>query len=43
MGTKEGICDEHRLLCGSAESLYSTPETNMTLYVNKLEFILKSN
>ena len=31
-------CDEHRVLYGDAESLYCTPETNITLYVNKLKF-----
>ena len=35
MGMKEGTCgDEHQVLCGSVESLYCTPETNITLYVN---------
>ena len=27
-------CDEHGIMQGSAESLYCTPETNITLYVN---------
>ena len=26
--------DEHWVLYGSVESVYSTPETNITLYVN---------
>jgi len=46
MGFKEGTCcDEHRVLYVSDESLNSTPETNITLYVNKLEFYknLKKN
>ena len=31
----EGTChDEHRVMYGSVESLYCTPETNITLYVN---------
>lgn len=34
MGMKEGTCDERRVLDRSAESLYCTPETNVTLYVN---------
>ena len=34
MGTKEGPSDEHRVMYGSVESLYCTPETNITLYVN---------
>ena len=34
MGTKEGICDEHCVLYVSDESLNSTPETNIALYVN---------
>ena len=35
MGIKECTsCDEHQILYGSIESLYSTPETNITLYVN---------
>ena len=38
-GIKEGICcDEHRVLYVSHESLNSTPETNIILYINKLEF-----
>ena len=38
MGTKEGPCDEHWMLYVSDESLNSTPETNITLFVNGLEF-----
>ena len=34
MGIKEDTCDEHRVMCGNAESLYCTPENNMSLYVN---------
>ena len=34
MGMKGYTCDEHWVLYGSAESLYCTPETNITLYVN---------
>ena len=35
MGTKEGTCwDEHWVLHVSDESLNSTPETNIALYVN---------
>ena len=34
MGTEEGTCDEHWVLCLSDESLTSTPETNVVLYVN---------
>lgn len=34
---KEGTCDEHWVMYGSAESLNSTPETIITPYVNKLE------
>ena len=34
MGIKEGTCDEHWVLCVSDESLNSTPETNIALYVN---------
>ena len=35
MGIKEGICyDEHWVLYVSDESLNSTPETIITLYVN---------
>ena len=34
MGIKEGTCDEHWGLYVSDESLNSTPETNIALYVN---------
>ena len=34
MGIKKGTCDEHWVLYGSDESLDSTPEPNITLYVN---------
>ena len=34
MGTKEGTCDEHWVLYVSDESLNSTPETMIALYVN---------
>jgi len=34
MGIKECTCDEHQVMYGSVESLYYTPETNITLYVN---------
>ena len=34
MGIKEGICDEHQVMYGRVESLYCTPETNITVYVN---------
>ena len=38
-GIKEGTCcDEHWVLYGSDESLNTTPETNITLYVNYVEF-----
>ena len=33
MGVKEYTCDEHQVLYVSVESLNSTPETNITLYV----------
>ena len=33
MGMKEGTCDEQRVLYISNESLNSTPETNIELYV----------
>ena len=37
MYTKEGTCwDEHCVLYVSDESLGSTPETNITMYVNYL-------
>ena len=41
MEIKEGTCDEHWVLYGSVESLYCTPGTNITLYVNSLELKLK--
>ena len=31
MRIKVGTCDEHWVLYGSVESLYCTPETNITL------------
>ena len=34
MGIKEGTCDEDWMLDVSDESLNSTPETSITLYVN---------
>ena len=35
MGIKERTCpNEHEVMNGIAESLYYTPETNITLYVN---------
>ena len=34
MGIKEGTCDEHWVLYVGDESLYSTLETDITLYVN---------
>ena len=34
MGTKEGTCDEHWVLHVSDESLTSTLETSIVLYVN---------
>ena len=34
-GVKEGACcDEHQVMHGSVESLYCTPETKITVYVN---------
>ena len=34
MGIKEPTCcDEHWVMYGSVESLYCTPETNITLHV----------
>ena len=33
IGVKESTCDEHWELYGSVESLYCTPETNITLYI----------
>ena len=38
MGIKESTCDEHPVLYVSNESLNATGETNITLYVNWLEF-----
>ena len=39
MDLKEGACyDKHWVLYISDESLNSTPETNISLYVNQLEF-----
>ena len=41
-GIKEGTCwDEHWVSYVSDESLNSTPETNIALYVNYLGFKLK--
>ena len=37
-GIKEGICDVHWMLYVCDELLNSIPETNITLYVSKLEF-----
>lgn len=34
MGIKEGTCDEHGVFFLSVESLNSTPDANITLYVN---------
>ena len=34
MGIKKGTWDEHQVMYASVESLYCTPETNITLYVN---------
>ena len=34
MGIYEGTCDEHWVLYVNGESLNSTPETNIALYVN---------
>ena len=34
MRIKDCICHEHQVLYISVESLYCTPETNITLYVN---------
>ena len=43
MGIKECTChDEHRVMCGSVESLDCTPETNITLYVNYTEIKIKT-
>ena len=39
MKTKECSCyDEHLVIDGSAESPYCTLETDITLYINYLEF-----
>ena len=39
MGIKESTCwDEHWVLYVSGESLHSIPETNITVYVNEVEF-----
>ena len=43
MGTKECTCDKHRVMYGSVESLYYTPETNITLYVNCPGIKIKNN
>ena len=41
---EDTCCDEHQLLYGSVESLYCTPETNVTLYDNcNLNKNLKKN
>ena len=37
-GMKEGTCVGNLVSHASDESLNSTPETNITLYVNQLEF-----
>ena len=34
VGIKEDTCDEHWVWYASDESLNSTPETNVALYVN---------
>ena len=38
MGIKEVMCDEHWSLYVGDESLNSSPEASITLYVNQLEF-----
>ena len=38
MGIKKCTCNEQWVLYGSVESLNSTAKTNITLYVNLLEF-----
>lgn len=38
MSIKEGTYDEHRVLHLSGESLNSTPETNITVYINLINF-----
>ena len=40
MEIREYTCDEHQVLYGDFESLYSTPETNITPYVNQ-DFFFK--
>ena len=42
MGVKEGTCDEHRVTYGSAESLTSTPKTDITLYVTQKKFLQRT-
>ena len=37
MSIKEGSCDEHGALYVCDESLNSTPEISITLYINYLE------
>ena len=34
MGIKKCTCGEHWVMYGIAESLYGTPETHVTVYVN---------
>ena len=34
MRIKVCTCDDHCVMYGIVESLYNTPETNITLYVN---------
>ena len=41
MGVKEGTSDKPWVLYVNDESLNSTPETNIALYVNELEFKLE--
>ena len=41
IGIKEYTCGGHQVLYVSDESLNCTPKTNITLYVNKLEFKLQ--
>lgn len=41
MGIKPCTCDEHQVLCVSVESLNYTTESNITLFVNQLEFEYK--
>ena len=38
MGIKQGTCDEHCMMNVSDDALNSTPETNVSLYVNSLKF-----